>query len=68
MQLSEARKNARYSQEQVAGLLGISRPTYRKMEENPGTVTIDDAEKLSKIFNVDIGDIFFSSNYSETHS
>ncbi len=62
MKLIEARKNARYSQEQVAGLLGISRPTYAKMESNPETITIEDAKKLSELFDVSVADIFFSSN------
>ena len=64
MELQEARKAARYSQEEVAGKLGISRPTYAKMEKDPGIVTVDDAKKLAKLFGVSIGDIFFDSNYS----
>lgn len=64
MKLAEARKKARYTQEQVAGHLGISRPTYAKMELHPETVSIEDAKKLSLLFGVPIGDIFFDSNYS----
>lgn len=62
MKLYEARKAARYSQDEVAGKLGISRPTYAKMEKDPGSVTIDDAQKLAKMFGVSVGDIFFTSN------
>ena len=62
MELYEARKAARYSQDEVAGKLGISRPTYAKMEKDPGLVTIDDAQKLAKMFGVSVGDIFFASN------
>lgn len=58
MELFEARKAARYSQDEVAGKLGISRPTYAKMEKDPGSVTIDDAVKLAKLFGVTVGDIF----------
>lgn len=58
MELAEARKKARYTQEQVAGLLGISRPTYAKMESCPGIVTIDEARKLAEIFDVDVAEIF----------
>lgn len=58
MELVEARKNARYSQQQVAERLGISRPTYAKMEANPETVTIEDAKKLSQMFGVDVSEIF----------
>ncbi|WP_303250323.1 helix-turn-helix transcriptional regulator [uncultured Slackia sp.] len=62
MNLAEARKNERYTQQEVADYLGISRPTYRKMEDNPETVTIEDAKKLAKLFNADIADIFFGSD------
>lgn len=58
MKLKEARKNARWSQEAVAGKLGISRPTYQKMEANPGVVTVEDAKKLAKLFEVSVSDIF----------
>lgn len=64
MQLKEARKAARYSQEEVAGKLGISRQTYAKMEKEPGLITIDDAKKLSELFGVAVSEIFFGSNDS----
>lgn len=64
MELSEARKKERYSQQQVAALLGVSRPTYARMEQNPGDVSIEDAKRLAEIFKVDVRDIFFSRNDS----
>lgn len=64
MELYEARKAARYSQDEVAGKLGISRPTYSKMEKDPGSVTIDDAKKLAYLFGVTVSDIFFDSDDS----
>lgn len=64
MELSEARKKERYSQQQVADLLGVSRPTYARMEQNPGDVSIEDAKRLAEIFKVDVRDIFFSNNDS----
>lgn len=64
MKLIEARKQARYTQQNVADYLGVSRPTYRKMEENPEIITIEDARKLSAFFGVDISQIFFESDYS----
>lgn len=64
MELVEARKKERYTQQQVADLLGISRPTYARMEQNPGDVSIEDAKRLAEIFRVDVRDIFFSSNDS----
>ena len=62
MELGEARINARYSQQAVADHLGISRPTYAKMEKDPGSVTVDDAKKLSKLFEVNISEIFFDQD------
>lgn len=62
MTLVEARKAARYSQEYVAGYLGITRPTYARMEANPGDVSIDDAKKLAELYGVDVSEIFFESN------
>lgn len=61
MKLVEARKKERYTQQQVADYLGVSRPTYRKMEDNPEVVTVEDAKKLSELFRVDIADIFSAS-------
>lgn len=63
MDLVEARKAARYSQEEVAGKLGISRPTYAKMEKDPGSITVDDAFRLADLFGVSVGEIFFANNY-----
>lgn len=60
MNLIDARKKERYTQQQAADYLGISRITYAKMEKNPGDITLDDARKLSELFKVDVRDIFFS--------
>lgn len=64
MNLIDARKKERYTQQQAADYLGISRVTYAKMEKNPGDITLDDARKLSKLFKVDVRDIFFSHDNS----
>lgn len=64
MELKEARKKARYTQEQVAERLGMSRVTYGKLEANPDLITIEDAKKLSELFEVKAEDIFFGSRCS----
>ena len=64
MNLVDARKNARYSQDAVAGILGCSRPTYAKMEQFPESVTIEDAKKLAELFGVEVTDIFFGRDNS----
>lgn len=68
MLLQEARKQARYSQEQVASLLGISRPTYAKMERFPEDISISDGQRLASLFGVSFEDIFFSNDYKQTYS
>ena len=59
MELIEARKKERYTQQNVADYLGISRITYAKMEKNPGDITLDDARRLAALFKVDVRDIIF---------
>ena len=59
MELIEARKKERYTQQNVADYLGVSRITYAKMEKNPGDITLDDARRLAARFKVDVRDIFF---------
>lgn len=62
LSLKEVRKRERYSQQQVADYLGISRPTYRKLEKNPDLVTVEDAKRLSELLHVSPQDIFFGPN------
>ena len=50
MELIEARKKERYTQQNVADYLGVSRITYAKMEKNPGDITLDDARRLAALF------------------
>lgn len=60
MELRDARKSARYTQQQAADFLGVSRVTYAKLEDNPDLVTIEDAKSLSRLFGIPVSDIFFS--------
>lgn len=64
MNIEEARKNARYSQEQAAERLGMSRPTYAKIEKNPDVASIEDAKAIAALFGVTVEEIFFDANYS----
>lgn len=68
MKLIDARKEARFTQQDLADHLGISRPTYAKMEASPETVTIEDAKKLSELLGVPVNQIFFDGDYSQTYS
>lgn len=62
MELKDARKKKRYTQQQVADYLGISRVTYARMEKSPGDITLDDAQRIAKLLNVDVRDIFFAAD------
>jgi len=63
MNIAEARKQARYSQQEVADQLGISRQTYIRMEKNPEDISIGEAKTLAELYGVSIEDIFFCSDY-----
>lgn len=58
MELIKARKKERYTQQNIADYLRVSRITYAKMEKNPGDITLDDARRLAALFKVDVRDIF----------
>ena len=62
MNLVDARKQARYSQQAVAEHLGVSRQTYIRMEKNPEDITINDAKFLAELYGVSVEDIFFGSD------
>lgn len=62
MEVIEARKNAKMTQEEVASYLGITRQTYAKMENAPDTIQIGDAVKLASLFGVSVDQIFFDAN------
>ncbi len=64
MEIIEARKRAKLTQEEVASHLGITRQTYAKMESSPETIEMGEASKLAKLFDVTVDEIFFESNYS----
>lgn len=50
--LQELRKNAGYSQEQVAEMLGLSRQAVSKWESGQGKPEIDNIVKLTEIYHV----------------
>lgn len=51
------RKKLGLSQEQVASLLKISRPTYVQIERGERTLTVPEAQKLSEVFNISLEDL-----------
>lgn len=58
-QYDEAKERMmRFSRSTLANVLGVSRPTYVDMEENPERITYEQASKLAAYLGCDIGDIF----------
>lgn len=57
--VSSARIEAGKTQEEAASYLGISLPTYIKLERNPGEMTKNDAVALAEFFGSNIDAIFF---------
>lgn len=64
LDIKEAREAANFTQQEVADLLHVSRPTYISMEQNPGRIRMDMALQLADIFDVSVDDIFFVNNDS----
>lgn len=55
--LMNARKNAAMSQEEVADKLGVSRQTISKWELNETTPDINQAKKLSSLYNISLDEL-----------
>lgn len=49
-----------YTQEFVAETLGVDQSTYSKIERNPKNLKVEQAEKLAKLYDVDVSDIMSS--------
>ena len=52
------RKKNTFSQEYMAGKLGMSRPTYMQIEQGERELTISEAQKLASIFGMTLEDLF----------
>lgn len=59
--VKQARVLMDFTQEQMAEKMGISRWTYRKIEENPESATIKQAKQISEITHIPIDNIFFAN-------
>jgi transcriptional regulator with XRE-family HTH domain len=59
--LRQARRLREKSQEELARQIGVHVNTYRKLEENPDTVTIAMAKRISQVLGISYDEIFFAS-------
>ncbi|MEN9524028.1 MAG: hypothetical protein RL536_97 [Candidatus Parcubacteria bacterium] len=65
--IKELRNKRNFSQYELAGKLGISRPSYIAIEQGKRELTLSEAEKLSEIFGISLREIEsgVSSNYEK---
>ncbi|MEA2015641.1 MAG: DUF4065 domain-containing protein [Actinomycetota bacterium] len=59
------RKENNFSQEYIAGELGMSRPTYMQIEKGERDLTISEAEKLAAIFGMQLESLLSPGKVSE---
>lgn len=57
-----ARVGANFTQQHVADEMGVHVQTYAKMENDPGSMTIDQSKLFARIVGVPWLDIFFDSD------
>ena len=57
--LREVREESGFTQEYMANELGVSLPTYRKIEEKPETASVLQARRICEILSRNYESIFF---------
>ena len=62
--LRKIRRSKGYTCEYMAEKLGFTKATYSKKERGQIAMTLEDARKISEIFNGTIEDIFFTDKVS----
>ncbi|MBQ7630967.1 MAG: helix-turn-helix transcriptional regulator [Selenomonadaceae bacterium] len=60
LSLRQARRLKEKTQNEMAKLLNVHPMTYRKIEENPDTATIEQAKKIADYLGVNLDEIFFA--------
>lgn len=64
MTLERARKDVGLTQQDMADELGVSRPTYAKIEANPDTATVLQAKRICEVLSRPYERIFFRRDAS----
>ncbi|PLX27675.1 XRE family transcriptional regulator [Candidatus Parcubacteria bacterium] len=52
------------SKAEVANVIGVSRPTYMQIEKGARELTVSEASKLAKLFDIDLNDLLLSKESS----
>lgn len=63
--LEAARKNAGYTQKEVAKMIGVYNQTVSKYEKDSSRIPFDLMEKLCTLYDVSKDDIFFGKKYEK---
>lgn len=56
------RKASEFTISAVAKLIGVSSPTYRKIEQDPCRLTFNQATKIAEHLGCPVEDLFLTSN------
>ena len=64
--VKQARQYAGFTQREMAEKLGISRDTYRKIEQSPEDATVATAKRISEVVGIPIDQIFFASKSTQS--
>lgn len=64
--VKKARQLKEMTQRQMAGEMGISRDTYRKIECNPNCATIEQAKAIARLTGFTVEQIFFARDSTES--
>ncbi|MBR2929399.1 MAG: helix-turn-helix domain-containing protein [Oscillospiraceae bacterium] len=64
--VKQVRKLADLTQVQMANALGVSRDTYRRIEENPETATIAQGKRIAEVTGFPFDVIFFRSDSTKS--
>jgi len=59
--VKEFRLKKGLSQEQVAQVIGVSRPTYTAIEAGKQKLDLDEAQKLAKLFGIGVDELLFGA-------
>jgi len=62
--LKSAREHAGFTQQYMADQLGVSRPTYAKIEDDPTAASVLQAKRICEILAQTYEAIFFGRNAS----
>lgn len=58
--IKQARKLRDLTQDQLAEALQVHVQTYRKIEENPESATVEQAKKIAEVTGISVDQLFFA--------